>query len=78
MKNRKEYRHAYYISHKEDELRKQKKYRRENADKIKAHENSLTRKQYLKNIERNIKLNIKLNIKDNTSGAGAKQISIFI
>lgn len=44
MNGRREYRHAYYISHKEHELRRQKEYRRENSDKIKAHNKTPTRK----------------------------------
>lgn len=45
MKDRSKYRHDYYISHKEHELRRQKEYRKENADKIKAHNKSPIRKQ---------------------------------
>jgi hypothetical protein len=45
MKERREYRRAYYLSHKEHELKRQKEYRRENADKIKAHNKSPARKQ---------------------------------
>lgn len=52
MKDRREYRHAYYLSHKEHELRRQKEYRRENADKIKAHNQSPTRKQSQKKYQK--------------------------
>lgn len=46
MLDRKEYRHQYYLSHREDELRKQKEYREANSEKIQAHEKSSERRKY--------------------------------
>ena len=48
MNSRKEYRRSYYLAHREQELGKQKTYRKENAEKIKAYSQSSVRKQYLK------------------------------
>ena len=45
MKDRRKYRHAYYLFHKDHELRKQKEYRKSNADKIRVHNKSPARRQ---------------------------------